>query len=256
MTHKPPVHVELREKGWAVIREGNERATSAYPTQSEAAREGREIARREQTEFFLHAQDGRVREHRSYGEGSRSTGKGVVGQAAEAVTGGVSAVAQALGPTREAGADAGREANRSGGTTDAGSDDGASGDETNDTEEAHGMTDARTPEERYAGYEVYDRDGERIGRPDYLFVDENDNLEYVGVRIDPLSAGAALIPADVVTVDDGLRRMVVSQPKGVVEEGPRLEQDEELSPGLEERVRVHYGLLSPQGGEDRGGYGA
>jgi pyruvate/2-oxoglutarate dehydrogenase complex dihydrolipoamide acyltransferase (E2) component len=65
---RSPVHVEPREKGWAVVREGNQRATSVHPTQAEAAKEGREIARRDETEFFLHAQDGRIREHSSYGE--------------------------------------------------------------------------------------------------------------------------------------------------------------------------------------------
>jgi pyruvate/2-oxoglutarate dehydrogenase complex dihydrolipoamide acyltransferase (E2) component len=69
MAKRSPVHVEPRQKGWAVVREGNERATSVHPTQAEAAKEGRDIARRDGTEFFLHAQDGRIREHNSYGEG-------------------------------------------------------------------------------------------------------------------------------------------------------------------------------------------
>src|SRR5215216_3881860 len=69
MAKRSPVHVEVRQKGWAVVREGNERATSVHPTQAEAAKEGRDIARRDETEFFLHAQDGRIREHNSYGEG-------------------------------------------------------------------------------------------------------------------------------------------------------------------------------------------
>jgi len=68
MTSKAPVHVEPREDGWAVIREGNERATSRHPTQAKAAKEGRKIARRDETKFFLHAQDGRIREHSNYGE--------------------------------------------------------------------------------------------------------------------------------------------------------------------------------------------
>ena len=68
MASKAPVHVEPRESGWAVIREGNERATSLHPTQAEAAKEGRDIARRDETEFFLHAQDGSVREHKSMGK--------------------------------------------------------------------------------------------------------------------------------------------------------------------------------------------
>ena len=68
MARRSPVHVEPREKGWAVVREGNDRATSVHSTQAEAAKEGRDIARRNETEFFLHAQDGRIREHRNYGE--------------------------------------------------------------------------------------------------------------------------------------------------------------------------------------------
>ena len=68
MARRSPVHVEPREKGWAVVREGNERATSVHSTQAEAAKEARDIARRNEIEFFLHAQDGRIREHRNYGE--------------------------------------------------------------------------------------------------------------------------------------------------------------------------------------------
>ena len=66
MAHKPAVHIEFRGEGWAVVREGNERATSTHPTQSEAAETGRDLARRDKSEFFLHAQDGQIREHRDY----------------------------------------------------------------------------------------------------------------------------------------------------------------------------------------------
>jgi uncharacterized protein (TIGR02271 family) len=125
-----------------------------------------------------------------------------------------------------------------------------------------GLTDAERddlvgmPEERYVGFEVYDQDSERIGKLDDLFVDENDQPEYVGVRTGPLATRFALIPADVVTVDDRLRRLVVSRPRGVVEAGPSLGYDEEVTPELEERVRIHYGLTIPQDTENRSGYGA
>jgi hypothetical protein len=65
------VHVEVHQNGWAVIRECNERATSVHPRQPEAAKEGLDIARRDEIEFFLHAQDGRIREHDSHGEGEQ-----------------------------------------------------------------------------------------------------------------------------------------------------------------------------------------
>ncbi len=250
MAQRSPVHVEPRENGWAVVREGHKRASSIHPTQAEAAKEGRDIARREAIEFFLHAQDGRVREHRDYGEGPSPADKGVVDRAAETVTGEVSAAVQALG------------AAESEVTPEVEEPIGATSEETSDAEEVHGLTDSwhddsfGTPEERYASYEVYDEDGERISKLDYLFVDENDNPEYVGVRTDPLGTSSSLIPADVITVDYGLRRMVISRPKSVVEAGPSLEQDEELTPELEERVRGHYGLTSPRIIEDRGRYGA
>ena len=274
MAKKPPVHVELRGNGWAVVREGSERANTLHPTQSEAAKAGRELARRDETEFFLHAQDGRVREHRNYGEGSSaapSEDKGLVDQATETagtlVGGVVGAASSAVGavgaavPT--ASNDAGQEPERSGDKTGASSDEAAPGEEINDAEEVRGLTDARqddasrTPEERYAGYEVYDREGESIGKPDDLFVDEDDNPEYVGVWTDPSGSSSLLVPAEVVTVEDASRRMVVSRPKGVVEAAPSLGRGEELTPGLEERVRRHYGLQALPGAEgSRGGYGA
>jgi len=277
MANKPPVHVELRGNGWAVVREGSERANTLHPTQSEAAKAGRELARRDETEFFLHAQDGRVREHRNYGDGSSaapSEDKGIVDQATKTagtlVGGVVGAASSAVGavgaavPT--ASNDAGQEPERSGGKTGASSTEAAPGEEINDAEEVRGLTDARqddasrTPEERYAGYEVYDREGESIGKPDDLFVDEYDNPEYVGVWTDPSGSRSLLVPAEVVTVEDASRRMVVSRPKGVVEAAPSLGRGEELTPGLEERVRRHYGLPGlpglPGAEDSRGGYGA
>jgi uncharacterized protein (TIGR02271 family) len=284
MVNKPPVHVETRESGWAVVREGSERATSVHPTQSEAAKEGRELARRDETEFFLHAQDGRVREHRNYGEeppgappGAPPEDKGLVDQAAQTagtLVGGVvgaagAAVGAAGAAVPPAGNDAGQEAHRSGSTSEATPDKEASNEETNDAEEEEEeeeevniLTEANqdenleTPEERYAGYELYDRDGERIGKPDDLFVDEDDNPEYVGVWTEPSGSRSLLIPAEVVTVEEALtlRRMVVSRPKSVVEAGPSLQRGEELTPDLEERVRRHYGLPTLPGAEGRGGY--
>jgi pyruvate/2-oxoglutarate dehydrogenase complex dihydrolipoamide acyltransferase (E2) component len=78
MAKRSPVHVEPRKKGWAVVREGDKRATSVHLTQAEAAKEGRDIAHRDETEFFLHAQDGSIREHNSYGEaGAAEKGGGM-----------------------------------------------------------------------------------------------------------------------------------------------------------------------------------
>jgi uncharacterized protein (TIGR02271 family) len=250
MANTSPVHVEHGENGWAVIREGTEQPVSVHPTQAEAAKEGRDIARREETEFFLHAQDGRVREHRSYGEESSSADAGLVGRAGEtvdaAVTGATSAVARALGArggvTRGEEKDSGREMDQA---------EEVEGSTAGESDDRSG-----TPEERYADHEVYDQDGERIGKPSDLFVDEHDEPEYVGVRTGSSGTRSALIPADVVTVDDRLPRMVVSRPRRVVETGPTLGYDEEVTTELERRVRGHYGLPAPRDAASSSGYGA
>ena len=43
-------------------------------------------------------------------------------------------------------------------------------------------------EERFAGYEVYDPTGSKIGKVDDLFVDESDQPEYIGVKMGFLGA--------------------------------------------------------------------
>src|ERR671921_1331665 len=105
MAQKPAVHIEHRGEEWAVVREGNKRATSTHPTQSEAAEIGKDLARRDGTEFFLHGQDGQIREHRDYRAGQTSedeglldTTLGTVGTVADAADGISSAAAEALGP--------------------------------------------------------------------------------------------------------------------------------------------------------------
>lgn len=65
---KQPVHITPRgSRGWAVIRQGNDRASSVFPTQAQAAQAGRLVARREHVEFLLHGRDGQIRERDSYG---------------------------------------------------------------------------------------------------------------------------------------------------------------------------------------------
>jgi len=97
-------------------------------------------------------------------------------------------------------------------------------------------------EERYAGYEVYDRRGEKIGKVDDLFVDENDELEYIGVRRGTLGKRITLVPMEAVRVGEGRRVIEVSEPESRVREGPSVGNAEEVTPEYEKRVRTHYGL--------------
>jgi Uncharacterized protein conserved in bacteria (DUF2188) len=60
-------HVVPHEDGWAVRSAGSQRATSLHDTQGEAVAAGREIARNQGTELFVHGRDGRIRERDTHG---------------------------------------------------------------------------------------------------------------------------------------------------------------------------------------------
>jgi uncharacterized protein (TIGR02271 family) len=237
MAQNPAVHIELRDDAWIVVREGNQRATSVHPTQSEAAESGRELARRDGTEFFLHGTDGHVREHHDYrgeetseNEGILDTALDTVGTAADAADGITSTAAHALG------VDASREpAPEPPATSERLTDDAS---DVVPPITGPGVT----PEERFADYEVYDQYGQRIGPISDLFVDDSDEPEYVGVEPGTITDRSVLVPAEVISINDGLRRMVVSRPITVVETAPSLGYDEEVTPDFERRVRLHYAL--------------
>jgi uncharacterized protein (TIGR02271 family) len=64
----------------------------------------------------------------------------------------------------------------------------------------------------------------------------------VGVEPGTLSDRSVLVPAEVISINDGLRRMVVSRPITVVETAPSLGYDEVVTSDFERRVRLHYAL--------------
>ncbi|HZA47080.1 MAG TPA: PRC-barrel domain-containing protein, partial [Rubrobacter sp.] len=55
-------------------------------------------------------------------------------------------------------------------------------------------------EDQYAGYTVYDPDGDKIGKVDDLFLDEYDQPEYLGVKMGFLGTKSTLIPWEMVEV--------------------------------------------------------
>jgi uncharacterized protein (TIGR02271 family) len=111
-------------------------------------------------------------------------------------------------------------------------------------------------EDQYAGYEVYDHSGEKIGKVDDLFVDENDQPEYLGVKMGFLGLeGTSLIPWELTRVDEQGRRIEVSVDKAQVKEGPSFNDDEDITPEYENEVRGHYGVGgNSQESADRGAY--
>ena len=58
------------------------------------------------------------------------------------------------------------------------------------------------PEGHFAGYDVYDQNRQRIGEVESLFLDENDQPEYIGVKMGVLGSQSTLIPIGIITVDE------------------------------------------------------
>lgn len=114
----------------------------------------------------------------------------------------------------------------------------------------------RELEEKYEGYKVYDNRGEKIGKVDDLFIDENDREEYIGVKMGFLGMKSTLIPMEIARVNEADRAIEVSESKDHVKDAPSFDDDEDITPEYEERIRSHFGLGSLEGSSGRGSYGA
>lgn len=100
----------------------------------------------------------------------------------------------------------------------------------------------RELEEAYSGYVVYDRDGDKAGKVDDLFVDESGREEYLGVKFGLLGSRTTLLPMEIVEVDEEEDCAEVTVDRDLVKDGPAFVHGEEITPEFEHRVRAHYGL--------------
>src|SRR5215217_7337756 len=109
-------------------------------------------------------------------------------------------------------------------------------------------------EDRYASYTVYDPDGDKIGRVDDLFVDENDQPEYIGVKMGLFGTRSTLIPWELVEVRDTESTLIVSADDAHVKDGPTFDDDRDITPEFESEVYSYYGLQKGDSTEERGAY--
>jgi uncharacterized protein (TIGR02271 family) len=112
-------------------------------------------------------------------------------------------------------------------------------------------------EDRFAGYEVYDQSGEKIGKIDDLFVDQTDSPEYIGVKLGFLGTRSTLIPWEAVSAtDDDGRAITVVTDKDTAKNGPAFDDDREITPEFEDEVYSYYGLSRSSSSENSGSYGS
>lgn len=110
-------------------------------------------------------------------------------------------------------------------------------------------------EDRYAGYTVYDRDGDKVGKVDDLFVDDGDQPEYIGVKMGFFGTKSTLIPWEMVTADEGSEALTVRDEKSRIKDGPTFDDDREITPDFERQVHEYFGLQYADGAAGRGSYG-
>jgi hypothetical protein len=80
---------------------------------------------------------------------------------------------------------------------------------------------------------VVDESGSKTGKVDDLFLDENEQPEYFGVKMGLLDTSSTLIPADIATTNSEQGFIAVSWPKSTVQDGPAFDDDREITPDYE-----------------------
>ncbi|PJD93228.1 MAG: hypothetical protein CK424_03310 [Legionella sp.] len=69
MTKKTGQHIVKNPAGgWAVKKGGASKATKIYNTKDEAVEHGKQIAKNQKTELYIHGKDGKIQDKNSYGK--------------------------------------------------------------------------------------------------------------------------------------------------------------------------------------------
>ena len=113
----------------------------------------------------------------------------------------------------------------------------------------------RELEQAYGEYTVYDQHYEKIGKVDDLFVDENDEPEYIGVKTGFLGMKSTLIPIELVRVNDRRKLVEVAADEETIKHAPTFDGDSDITPDYEDRVHGYFGLERPAHMQSSGGYG-
>ena len=97
-------------------------------------------------------------------------------------------------------------------------------------------------EKVFPGYDVLDRDGEKIGTVQRHYADESGEPRYLAVKRDLLAMNVEIIPFDIVTVDKENERIEVDAEQDLVKDAPTFYEAQLITPEYEKEVRSHYGL--------------
>ncbi len=80
---------------------------------------------------------------------------------------------------------------------------------TNPAVDRKSVGDELDPMAGYVGYGVYDPLGQRIGRADKIFVNGNDEPEYIRVKVGVFGWKLVLLPVESVAIDEERRSITL-----------------------------------------------
>jgi len=115
----------------------------------------------------------------------------------------------------------------------------------------------RELEQAYGEYTVYDQHYEKVGKVDDIFVDENDEPEYIGVKTGFLGTKSTLVPIELVRVNDRRKLLEIAADEETIKKAPTFDNDGDITPEYENQVHGYFGLERPaqmQGSSGYGGY--
>jgi hypothetical protein len=92
----------------------------------------------------------------------------------------------------------------------------------------------------WRGRTVVDRDGEKIGRFDELYLDESDQPAWAAVTTGLFGMRQSLVPLSEARADGDVLQVPFG--KDMVKAAPNIDPDERLDPDEEARLYRHYGL--------------
>ncbi len=113
----------------------------------------------------------------------------------------------------------------------------------------------RQLEQAYNEYTVYDQHYEKVGKVDDIFVDENDQPEYIGVKTGLLGMKSTLVPIELVRVNDRRKLLEIAADEEAIKNAPTFDNDGDITPEYEDQVHGYFGLERPSHMQGSGGYG-
>jgi len=92
-------------------------------------------------------------------------------------------------------------------------------------------------------YDVCDRNGERVGSIENIWMDADDDIEFLGIKTGWLGIGRNhLIPAEGVTIDDQAQVIRLPYDEELIKSSPPFEISDELVDIDESAARAHFGV--------------